>query len=105
MKRIMTVAAGIAMMLALSGCDSKKYSQELHETSAAYIEKMKKGQTTREQDQAFILAVENLSYQLDSALNGTNSAASTEMRGKTIGDTGFDPTQPLVLPTSKKGKH
>jgi len=82
----------------LVGCNdkAKNVSMKANATTTAYVIKMKKGETTREQDQAFIDAVSQVTYELDRSLRGQEKADNTKNTANLL-VSGIDPTAPLRL--------
>ena len=73
MNKIRIVLA-VAVVLVLSGCESRRVAREANQLSAAYEYQMDKGKTTPEQDKQFIHAISKVNLQLDAAIRGTKTA-------------------------------
>lgn len=88
----------------MTGCDSqetKRVTREAHVLTAAFIGKMKKGETTREQEQQFIEAIGKVAYEVDRAVRGTKAADQTK-NDIDLMTKGIDLSKPLQL-DSKSG--
>jgi len=96
MKRIPIILT--LCLVLLVGCNdkAKNVSMKANAVTAAYIVKMKNGETTKEQDQAFIEAVAQVTYELDRALRGKEKADKTKNTAHLL-VSGIDPNAPLRL--------
>jgi hypothetical protein len=98
-KIAITVVVALALSLGMTGCNSqetKRVTREAHVLTAAFIDKMKKGETTREQEQQFIEAVGKVAYEVDRAVRGTKAADQTKNDINLI-TKGIDLSKPLQL--------
>jgi hypothetical protein len=90
--------------IGLSGCqwsERRKSSMEFNVLSSAFSQKTESGQTTREQEQAYIKAVASLALQLDRSIRGTKSAQKTREQAEIFGKTGIDPTKPINIDSNR----
>lgn len=83
------------LILFLVGCESgtkREASRETNSLSAAYETKMKKGQTTPEQDKRFIQAMSRQVHEMDRAIRGTKKADETRRKAIQAAELGVDPS-------------
>lgn len=99
MKKII-LALSLVSILFLTGCEKNRVSSETSSLTTAYRAKMDKGETTPEQDKAFIRAMEEVVYQLDRANRGKKKADETRRMAKMIVE-GNDPREVFKLDDSK----
>jgi hypothetical protein len=71
-------------------------------TTRAFVEKMAKGETTREQEQAFIRVVADITFEIDRNLRGTEKAERTKATATAVMN-GIDINAPLRLLDEKEG--
>jgi hypothetical protein len=69
-RSILLVVVMVAMAICFSGCEKRRVSEEFNKLSRAFEAKMDKGETTREQEQAYIKAVSRLGYEVDRSIRG-----------------------------------
>lgn len=88
----------ICLAFVCTSCDdrAKNASMKANAASRVFVEKMNKGQTTREQEQEFIRIVGDLTFELDRALRGTEKAEATKKNAVLVGQ-GIDPNAPLKI--------
>lgn len=96
MKKLMSVVA-VAILLACAGCDKQEKAMEANALTCKFNELVKQGKTTREQEQAYIAAVANETYQLDRAIRGTKKADATHQSALLEAQFGTDPAKPIDL--------
>lgn len=87
-------------LIFLIGCatsESKRTSEESQYLSEKFIYLMKAGKTTREQEQAYILATRKMFYEQDRAIRGTKKADKTKNYANIEAETGVNPATPLKL--------
>lgn len=84
MKRILaaylaTFILAIAIVISLPGCDeeTERVTRESNGLVVGFIQKMEKGETTREQEQRFIKACGKVLFEVDRAVRGTKKAEQT----------------------------
>ena len=88
----------ISFALVCTSCKEKAKSATMKANSVTrvFIEKMKKGETTREQEQAFIQVIGELTFELDRNLRGTEKATATRKAAEAIAK-GIDPNAPFRI--------
>ena len=80
MKRLLvTSILAITIIISLPGCDeeTKRVTRESNGLVVGFIQKMEKGETTREQEQRFIKACGKVLFEVDRAVRGTKKAEQT----------------------------
>jgi len=90
------VVVPCVLILALSSCNqkSKDVSMKANATTRAFVEKMVKGETTREQEQAFIRVVADITFEIDRNLRGTEKAERTKATATAV-MSGIDINAPI----------
>lgn len=87
----------VVAILFCAGCDKEEKSMEANALTCKFNELVKQGKTTREQEQAYIAAVANETYQLDRAIRGTKKADATHQAALLEAQFGTDPTKPIDI--------
>lgn len=89
----------LVLVLACTGCkqEAKRVSRETSAMAIKFNELVKAGKTTREQEQAYIDAVAQVTFELDRAIRGTTAAERTQRNAKIEARTGVNPEGPLEL--------
>lgn len=91
------LAVVLISLVAFTGCgERRRVSSETHAMSNVYTVKMKKGETTREQDQKYIEAMNDVVYELDRSIRGKKKADETKRLSTALGN-GTDPREVLNL--------
>lgn len=99
------ILGALAIVFTLPGCtesEAKTVSRETNQLTAKFIELMNEGKTTRDQEQKFIQAMGNVTFQLDRAIRGDTAATTSQKNAVIEAKTGINPEAPLNLGTSKE---
>lgn len=70
----------LSAILALQGCsvgERRRVSRESNALATGFVDQMDKGQTTRDQEQRFIRAMNKVLLELDRSIRGTKKAEET----------------------------
>lgn len=88
----------VCLALCCTSCDekAKNVSMKANATTRVFVEKMKNGQTTREEEQKFVELTAELVFEVDRALRGTEKAEETKKKAAAIAS-GLDPEAPLRI--------
>jgi len=89
----------LAFSLILSGCNGerRRVSRETSAMTVKFSKLVKDGKTTREQEQRFIHAMKDVTFELDRSIRGTKKAEQTKRSAEIEAETGVSPSQPLNL--------
>lgn len=99
MVKKMSFVALLSLLLCLSGCNSERsrVSMETNALTVRFQKLMEAGKTTREQEQAYIKRVSDVTLQLDRSIRGTDKANQTRQAAVIYAETGVDPKATLDL--------
>jgi hypothetical protein len=98
MKR--TIWIGLVFLaVLLSGCNAerRRVSRETNSMTVKFEHLMKTGKTTRDQEQKFISAMKDVTFELDRSIRGTKKAQETRRTATVEAETGIKVDGPLNL--------
>ena len=73
-----TAILTLVVALTIAGCDRRDSAEKANGETNRFNAFVKAGQTTRQQEQAFISAIADDCYQLDRSIRGTSKAEATK---------------------------